>query len=971
MKDGARESLGTASSRGVAVSAMMGESHRMRQCIGYSAGEKMDQPPIETSRASKKPAERSLMNHHDEHLFRYWGKADPAYPGEPKWHPLVYHCLDVAACGLSLLESRPAWFDTLTRLSGLPGQHVHNWVVFLLALHDSGKFGDGFQSRCPEWMEKLQGRKSDAPQDTRHDTLGYELLMAHLPAWLGRTDLGQRGGGLLRPWLAAVTGHHGKPPRSDRGNTLVLRNHFPASVLTDANTFVIEMASLLLVDGCSLPEVGKCDGEAFKQASWPLAGLAVIADWLGSNTRWFPYRKPDMGLEEYWEQVAVPKSQESVRESGMASPSIAPFTGIRNLFQIEPTSLQSWTDSVPLANGPQIFILEELTGSGKTEAALTLAARLAAAGHGQGVYVALPTMATADAMFDRVRENDVWKKFFATGEPQLALAHSAGWLKLLRLEEINRRDAGYGRDEEPSASRNCTAWLSDSRKKALLADFGVGTIDQALLSVLPVRHQSLRLLGLSTKVLVVDEIHACDAYTGELLERLLQFHAALGGSAILLSATLPQSQRARYLRAFAAGAGFTVPVPESTAYPLATHLHASGLCEQSITARAEVSRRVTVDAVYDEAAVLQRLFDTVSRGGCAVWIRNTVVDALDAWRKWNALHPDHPATLFHARFALADRLRIGEAVVRDFGPKSGAATRSSRLVIATQVIEQSLDVDFDDMMTDLAPIDLIVQRTGRLQRHVRDAQGNRLRGPNRGDERGGARLAVFMPGPDGEIKKSWLSHLLPRAARVYADHGQLWLTARWLVNNSGFDLPAQARNMIETVYGDAAFESMPETLRPVADNADGARRADRATARGTELVFEQGYDPTSLQWDDDADAPTRLGEKTARIRLARLIEGKLEPWAQKDPRIDWALSELTVPRRLIAGESERHAGIMELAKSGMADEGRYCVLAPLATAEGGNWRGYARNLKGEEIVVVYSPETGLSIEKGADDESDQ
>jgi CRISPR-associated endonuclease/helicase Cas3 len=903
-------------------------------------------------------------------LCRYWGKADPAYPGEPKWHPLVYHCLDVAACGLALLESRPIWLDTLTRLSGLSRKQTGEWVGFLLSLHDSGKFGDGFQSRCPEWMEKLQGRKSNAPRDTRHDTLGYELLRAHLPDWIVRADLGNRSGSLLRLWLSAVTGHHGKPPRSNAGNTLVLRDQFPSDVLNDAKVFVTELASLFLVNGCPLPEAARCDGEAFKRASWPLAGLAVVADWLGSNTRWFHYRAPDLGLTEYWEQVAVPKAREAVQESGMASPSIAPFIGIRNLFQIEPTSLQSWADSVPLAEGPQIFVLEELTGSGKTEAALTLAAKLVAAGHGQGVYVALPTMATADAMFDRVKKGDVWKRFFAAGEPQLALAHSADWLKL-RLEEISRSDAGYGRDEEPSASRNCTAWLADSRKKALLADFGVGTIDQALLSVLPVRHQSLRLLGLSTKVLVVDEIHACDSYTGELLERLLHFHAALGGSAILLSATLPQSQRARYLRAFTAGLGFTAPALESTAYPLATHLHAGGLSEQPITARAEVSRRVSVDVLHDEAAVLQRLLGTISRGGCAVWIRNTVVDALDAWHKWNALHPEHPATLFHARFALVDRLRIGGTVLHDFGPNSGPATRSGKLVIATQVVEQSLDVDFDVMVTDLAPIDLIVQRAGRLQRHVRDAQGNRLQEPDRHDERGGARLAVFMPSPEGEIKKSWLSQLLPRAARVYPDHGQLWLTARWLVYNGGFDLPERARNMIETVYGEAAFESMPEALRPVADNADGARRADRATARGQVLVFEQGYNPDSQQWDDDADTPTRLGEKTVRLRLTRLIDGKLAPWSQKNPRIDWALSELTVPRRLIAQENERQTNIIETAKTAMADEGRYCLVIPLELADGANWRGYARNLKGKEIVAIYSPETGLSIEKGAEDESDQ
>lgn len=902
--------------------------------------------------------------------FRYWGKADPNYAGERKSHPLVYHCLDVAACGLVLLDCQPAWLTTLSRVSHLPRNAIHSWLLFLLAIHDVGKFSDSFQSRRSDLMEEMQQRTANVPSIARHDTLGYELAMAQSPEWIGRIELSERGGGLLRPWLAAVTGHHGKPPRSDVPRALLLRNQFPREVLDDAGGFVSDASKLLMPDGCPLPEPSRADGEAYKHASWALAGIAVAADWLGSNTKWFQYRAPDLGLIEYWKKVALPAAQLAVPEAGLESPSIARYGGVRSLFNIDTTSLQSWADTVPIAEGPQLLVLEELTGGGKTEAALILAARLMAAGRGQGVYVALPTMATADAMFDRVREGDVWKRLFASDTPQLVLAHSADWLKL-RMEEVNRQDAGYGADEEPSASRNCTAWLSDNRKKALLADFGVGTIDQALLSVLPVRHQSLRLLGLSTKVLVVDEVHACDSYTGELLERLLQFHAALGGSAVMLSATLPKSQRARYLKAFAAGADIPARAPTCTSYPLATYLHSGDLIEQPITARAEVSRRVEVVLSNDEDAIYRRLFDTMNRGGCAVWVRNTVVDALEAWLKWNLIHPERPATLFHARFALVDRLRIGDKVRQEFGPKSGPATRAGRLVIATQVVEQSLDVDFDEMVTDLAPIDLVIQRAGRLQRHVRDAQGNRLREKEDRDGRSGARLTLFAPDPKGEIGRMWLSGLLRRTGFVYPDHGQLWLTAFWLVNKCGFDLPSQAREMIETVYGDSAFDAVPEALRPVADNADGARRADRSTARGTELIFDQGYDPTSLQWDDDADAPTRLGERTVRVRLARSVDGRLVPWAQRDSRVDWALSELTVPRRLITKESDQHQEMVEQARANMADEGRYCLIVPLTLARAGSWRGHALNLRDENVVVTYSPETGLSVEKGVEDESDQ
>lgn len=910
------------------------------------------------------------MSAHLPNYFRYWGKADPNYASEPKWHPLVYHSLDVAACGLVLLDCQPRWLTTLSRLSRLPESAIRSWLLFLLAIHDVGKFSDSFQNLRSDLMEKLQQRTANVSSIARHDTLGYELAMTKSPEWIDRVELSERGGGLLRPWLAAVTGHHGKPPRSDVPRALLLRDQFPRQVLDDAGGFVSNASKLLMPDGCPLPEPDRADGEAYKHASWPLAGLAVAADWLGSNTKWFHYRKPDLGSTEYWEQVALPAARRAIPEAGLTSPSVARYDGVRSLFDIEATSLQSWVDVVPIAEGPQLLVLEELTGGGKTEAALILAARLIAAGRGQGVYVALPTMATADAMFDRVREGEVWKRLFASNNPQLALAHSADWLKL-RMEEVNRQDAGYGSGEEPSASQNCTAWLSDNRKKVLLADFGVGTVDQALLSVLPVRHQSLRLLGLSTKVLVVDEVHACDSYTGELLERLLQFHAALGGSAVMLSATLPKSQRARYLKAFAAGAEFPARTPACTSYPLATYMHSGDLIEQPITARADVSRRVDVVLSDDEDAIYRRLFDTMSRGGCAVWVRNTVVDALEAWHKWNLIHPDLPATLFHARFALVDRLRVGDTVRKDFGPGSGPATRARRLVIATQVVEQSLDVDFDDMVTDLAPIDLVIQRAGRLQRHMRDVQGNRLFEKEDRDDRGGARLTLLAPDPKGEIGRMWLSGLLRRTGFVYPDHGQLWLTAFWLVNNRGFDLPSQAREMIETVYGDSAFDAMPEALRRVADNADGARRADRSTARGTELIFDQGYDPTSLQWDDDADAPTRLGEKTVRVRLARSVDGRLVPWAQRDPRVDWALSEVTVPRRLIAKESDQHREIVEQARANMPDEGRYCLMVPLMQTRAGSWRGPALNLQDEEVTVTYSSQTGLSIGKGVEDESDQ
>lgn len=905
-------------------------------------------------------------------IDKYWGKADEFYGEEPKWHPLVYHCLDVAAVGERLLECHPEWLEKLANLSCIKTERLKPWLVFLLALHDCGKFALGFQ----QLPGNPFGWETRVTYDQRHDTLGFAVLSECLPTWLGRQ--GGADWDSLAPWLAAVTGHHGRPPKELDSRALVQRHFPPVPVLKDVQEFIETTHQLLCPEGWSLPEPDDVPPEQQQQASWLVAGLAVLADWLGSNTAWFRYREAGESVQDYWRNVAQPCARRAVQESGLAGVNPMPGLCFANLFlhlEKTPTPLQVWADNVPIASGPQLFILEELTGAGKTEAALTLAGRLMAAGQARGVYFALPTMATADAMYGRIREggdsHPLWQRFFAEGEPSLVLAHSAA--KTARKLEALRmaRDGGYGgREREASASQSGAAWLADSRKKALLADFGVGTIDQALLGVLQLKHQSLRLLGLSGKVLLVDEVHACDCYMGELLGRLLYFHAALGGSAILLSATLPQAQRSQLLRHFSKGAGWLRTRQNiSNDYPLATHCHAHDMTQSHVEARPEVSRSVFVDALHDEEAVFQRLFKTTHENGCAVWVRNTIADALEACRQWQTRYPDIPVTLFHARFALIDRLNIGETVTRQFGPNSTDDTRRGRLVIATQVVEQSLDVDFDDLVTDLAPIDLILQRAGRLQRHKRDRHGNRAEQ----EGRGGARLGVYMPAPDADAPAGWFKSFLPKAAAVYSDHGRLWLTALWLAEKGGFSLPEDARAMIEAVYGEESHEATPPGLKKSSDRKEGACQSERNMARQNSLSFDYGYSSTGNPWPDEdtyTDIGTRLGDKTVRIRLARRDGDRLTSWATTGSNIDWPLSELTVPWRLIAGEAERDAGLLAAARKDMGDEGKHCLIVALEQGEH-DWQGWAGGPEGKAVRVTYSETLGLRIEQGeVSDESD-
>ena len=216
------------------------------------------------------------------------------------------------------------------------------------------------------------------------------------------------------------------------------------------------------------------------------------------------------------------------------------------------------------------------------------------------------------------------------------------------------------------------------------------------------------------KILIVDEVHACDAYMHELLRGLLRAHAVAGGSAILLSATLPQKQRQELLHSFAQGRKWPESKVSSKDYPLLTCLSANNFSETAVATRAEVKRNVAVQFLAEEQAVYSLLNETAKRGQCACWIRNTVRDAVTAYQKIRELYPEVQVELFHARFALSDRLNIETQVIERFGKESCYATRTGRVLIATQVVEQSLDLDFDTLITDLAPIDLIIQRAGRF-----------------------------------------------------------------------------------------------------------------------------------------------------------------------------------------------------------------------------------------------------------------
>jgi CRISPR-associated endonuclease/helicase Cas3 len=898
---------------------------------------------------------------------RYWGKAERE--GE-RFHLLPYHCLDVAGVGHMLLLNDAALRQKFAAITGLDEDVCIRWLVLFLVFHDIGKFSLSFQNLRPELLEKLQTITSKKRYTERHDSLGILFLKSSFENETITFPLNESFDDwqdVIMAIVRAYTGHHGVPPQMRGANGLPLNfsSYFGESDSAAAEQFARDVG--LLICGTSeehvLPSPVELE-ERVKKASWLMAGFAVFCDWIGSNSTWFPFCEEEMPLVEYWKIHAIPQAEQAIRETGtnigMPPSELSGFSGLFPHIVV-PTPLQVFVDQCPIGTSPQLFILEDVTGSGKTEAALLLAGRLMAAGCGNGIFVALPTMATSNSMYNRMIE--VYKRLFAKdSSPSLVLAHGARHLSETFMASV----AGYGTNtsDGETATAQCSSWLADNRKKALLADVGVGTLDQALLAILPARFQSLRLFGLASHILIVDEVHAYDPYMNKLLQNLLAFHAALGGSAILLSATLPTHIRRDFVAAFARGCDVQQkPELKNSAYPLATaYSKETGIREAAVEAMPQRRCSVAISIVADESEVVQQIVEAANKGWCVCWIRNTVHDALNGYTQLKDNLAEDRLMLFHARFAMGDRLDIESSVTSAFGRKSLALERSGKVLIATQVVEQSLDLDFDLLITDLAPMDLLIQRAGRLHRHPRDEQGNPLtEGP---DKREPPHMIIHGPLPDNDVADNWYKAAFPKASFVYPSHGCLWLTARLLKDKGVLRMPDDARWLIEAAFSENT-DVIPEPLWQRDQEANSKWQADKSLAHINMLKLDEGYEATVTQWREDMKTPTRLGGMETTVRLARWDGTTLTPWYSHE-KFSWDMSQVSVRSGLVDAEVTHFGDLGDAIarlKEQLPDKGKWTVLVTLRLGEDGCWRGDALNKRQETMVLEYDSLTGVTVTK--------
>nr|WP_281373676.1 CRISPR-associated helicase Cas3' [Haloechinothrix aidingensis] len=648
-------------------------------------------------------------------------------------YPVMCHLLDTAAV------ARMVWRDVVApgtqrwvaEQLGMSVEDAGRLVAFWAGLHDVGKLTPTFQRQVA-----IPDGYADAASDgdgRAHDQATHVWLASAL-AGLGYPS-GRRS--LARLVAELLGGHHGRFHRFEP--RVLMPDALPLQGLGDGAWEQQRQAALAAAVSILRPPVPAASMRVSCAAV--VSGVVILADWLASGTPYIksrlaevPQRGDGASLESFFAGSCA-AAPELVRSSGLSRLNLQAGSFAEEFPDFEPNALQaSIADRLgDIATGPGLLMVAAPTGFGKTEIALHAARRLSEIAGTSGLYVALPTMATADQMLRRVA---TYLARRGRDPAVTSLLHGMAWLMPVEatLAEVYQK-AGISGDDQ----RWFSEWMRGA-KRAMLAPVGVGTIDQALLSVLPTRHNALRMFALSGKTVIIDEVHAFSPYMRELLKTLLRWLGELRVPVVLLSATLPQGVARELAAAYLGPTTTAAPTDPVVPYPGWAYVQAEPpVAESARVTLPQTHRRtltVSVQAIDRDSggapermpALTTELEPLAERGGCAAVICTTVAETqrtYQALRQWSAHLPESQQpelVLLHSRFPAYRREDITAQVMRKFGKGDADdgvhPDRPARaILVASAIIEQSLDVDFDLVITDLAPIELLLQRAGRLQRH--------------------------------------------------------------------------------------------------------------------------------------------------------------------------------------------------------------------------------------------------------------
>jgi len=776
--------------------------------------------------------------------------------------------LDVASVGWALLDELPASaIARRARQISLEIGEAKAWFAALIGCHDLGKATPGFQNKWPEGRDRvaLAGYQFPVGAPDRHDA-GTSFFLRRL---LQSKKVARPDASLLAD---AVAAHHGFAiPSTEHA----AHGRFPLDRSWEASHVRLFDAVMQALGAERTPAIVANPADRADLYLW-LAGLCAVSDWIGSSERFFPHSRARVDLADWLEQSKA-AAHTALVECGLSS---SGGTRVRSLDDALAAALPVGATPRPLQEavldqlgdlprGPVLVVIEAPMGEGKTEAAFAVDAWLRSKGDSRGIYLAMPTQATSNALFARLAA--YLDRLGLSERAQIRIAHGAA-----RAEqtELRLREIGFGGADATVAA---SSWLAGS-KRAMLAANAVGTVDQALVSILNAKHHFVRYFGLADRNVVLDEVHAYDTYTGGLIERLVAWLIASGSSVVLMSATLPNARREALLRQIGAAPAVSAP-----AYPRITVV-ADGK-ERAVHVPARRQTRVAIRACEpDIAAIARRSIDMAKAGACVLVIVNKVARAQSLYEHIASVGAH--VLLFHARFPMTQRLGIEGEVLQRFGVAGSG--RAGWILVATQVAEQSLDVDFDVLITDLAPVDLIMQRIGRIHRH------DRARPP------GFESPTAFISGLDSQQEV-----LPPEAiARGIYDRFPVLRTAWWLAARDALELPEDIDRAVQWVYGNQPIVQCP--VHVVEAHEKARRDADQQTAYQSALAEKAALaDPhewsgpsSSVPMDDEAASNgmtrfgTRLGDRSmACVPIFRIDGG----YSILGDTLDWRDGEAVPP----------------------------------------------------------------------------
>jgi CRISPR-associated endonuclease/helicase Cas3 len=666
--------------------------------------------------------------------------------------------------------------------------------------------------------------------------------------------------GINRSIAVVLGGHHGKPPSKKNADTV--GNAYKELLGFDSEQWQMAQRELYRY----ALELSGIDEAALKQMELSVAqqmiytGIVIMADWIASG-------EGDVKLPERWDIVDIDFDN---------TPYDFDFR-----FGFTASAVQSMViDALMDSAKPGIMVIEAPMGSGKTEAALAGAEIMASKTNRGGAYFGLPTQATADGIFSRFTQ---WIGKVSDHKPHsLFLAHGKSAYNR-NYTELRQYDVSAEDDSNGSVYVN--DWTS-GRKKGLLADFTVGTIDQLLMCALKQKHVALRHLGFANKVVIIDEVHAYDAYMDSYLYKALHWLGKYGVPVVVLSATLPPATRQKLIESYSGkefserintGTGFrpcmvTLPPPDwarSGAYPLITYTNETGV--KQLYPAADPKRAVRVDIVRfgdAEIEVCEKLEEVLADGGCAGVIVNTVAKAQKLANELSERFGREYVRLLHSAFISIDRTEKEAELLNLLGPPDSAERPHKLIVVGTQVIEQSLDIDFDVLFTEICPIDLLIQRIGRLHRHKRAVRPAGLTLPK-----------CYVMGCDEFDSGS---------AAIYGEY--MLMVTNYLLPNSLY-LPDDIAPLVGAAYGGSVkppdcerelFECAKEEHKAIIENKKN-RACDfqlREPAQGrSDLTGALDCDAS----DKTGEATVRDGESSIEAIILQLIGGKyrLLPWVDE------------------------------------------------------------------------------------------